>query len=101
MDLDADIFSLKKFNGTTYTTLATASFVGLGIGTLFRMHVTVDVGTGGGEVNLTIVVSDVSGAHSATIGPVSLHDYFPSNGLFGLYSDRSAASFYAFKIGAL
>ena len=92
IDFETQTFFLRYFNGTVFVPIASVALPGLALDKWYRVVVTVNPGDPG-QVAITAELTALEQTMAATIGPVTVNNFFPSSGEVGLGSDRATALF--------
>ncbi len=97
-DFDAATFRLLKYNGTTFQNLVSAVVPGVGVDELIELEAIIESGPLLGQVSITISLTGIENVAAATLGPVVTSTYLPSDGRFGLHSNRAYTRFDSFTV---
>lgn len=102
LDYDEQEFRIGRFNGTTFSQLVPVSVHGLMLDTWYRIEATITPGPTTTQTRISVRVTSVEtpGDVDVTIN-VNVSNYRPSDGLFGLGSDRAVARFGHFLVEAV
>lgn len=94
IDLDDMEFRVRRFNGTSFVPIASASVLGLAIDEWFNIDVQIDE-VDADDVSITAVLTGVdTPAVSASLGPFLDGNYLPADGGdFGVHANRAESLF--------
>ena len=94
-------FSISQSRGGAWRTFATKALTDLDEDKRYAIAVTiVPMNEDGGSTTavLRATLTGLDDGVSAVLGPLPIPDYYPANGKFGLYADRSLTWFDSFKV---
>jgi hypothetical protein len=102
IDYDVFAFRLRRWTGTAWATVASATVPGIQLLEWYRIIVEVvpDLDVGQATIELSLLGID-DPTISASIGPVFISNYYPSTGLFGVGTDRAETEFSWFRVDEL
>jgi hypothetical protein len=101
VEVDYDLQQLKvvRFNGTALRTVTAASVPGVALGEWYRLEASAAPAATPGRTTITARIVSVTtpGAVDTQVS-VTVNDYAPSTGVFGLHANRALSRFSFFKV---
>jgi hypothetical protein len=93
IDYDTQQFKLVRFNGSTFQTAAPVSVPGIALGQWYRITAEILPGATTSTTSIAITLESVADASIDVSLSISVSNYRPSNGLFGVGTNRALSRF--------